>query len=412
MNGVKIIIQKRDFNMHIKMGYKKFYDELLNNAFTIPVKVNYWDNTNKIYGTNNKNEEPNIEITFNDPIEIKEILNNASLAFGEAIMDGRVEIKGSVEDLITSIYEKANSFLNNKKFKKFMPKQSHTEKHSQEDIQSHYDLGNDFYKLWLDPTLTYSCAYFKNKDDSLEQAQHNKIEYILRKLNPKPGEKLLDIGCGWGTLILTAAKKFNLKVTGITLSKEQFNLVKQKIEQNNLEDVAEVRLLDYRELGNEKWKYITSVGMFEHVGKDNLNKYFEAISQHLDDNGVALIHGITRQQGGATNAWLNKYIFPGGYIPGLEEITHSIVDNNLQIKDIDFLRKHYQKTLEIWFNNFNEHREQIEEMFDDKFARMWSLYLQACAASFKSGNIDVIEYLLINDPIKDSLPMTRSYMYK
>lgn len=180
MNGVKIIIQKRDFNMHIKMGYKKFYDELLNNAFTIPVKVNYWDNTNKIYGTNNKNEEPNIEITFNDPIEIKEILNNASLAFGEAIMDGRIEIKGSVEDLITSIYEKANSFLNNKKLKKFMPKQSHTEKHSQEDIQSHYDLGNDFYKLWLDPTLTYSCAYFKNKDDSLEQAQHNKIEYILR----------------------------------------------------------------------------------------------------------------------------------------------------------------------------------------------------------------------------------------
>lgn len=380
---------------------------MLSKSFPFPVKVTYWDGKSEVYGNGN----PNIEIIFNDKIPISDITRNASLALGEAYMDKKIEIKGSLQQLIFGAYESANSFLRSSKFRKFMPQQKHTEQQSEKDVQSHYDIGNDFYELWLDPTLTYSCAYFKgsNKDD-LEQAQIDKIKHILDKLNPQKGQTLLDIGCGWGTLMLTAAKEYGLTVTGVTLSEEQYKFVQKKIYDQNLQDVAEVKLEDYRELNNEKWDYITSVGMFEHVGKENLGQYFNDVAKCLKQDGVALIHGITRQQGGASNAWLDKYIFPGGYIPGLDENVQHIVNSGMQIDDIEMLRRHYQRTIEIWDDNFNKQREVIERKMGERFTRMWDLYLQACAASFQSGNIDVVQYLLTKGPSGKNLPMTRDYM--
>lgn len=380
---------------------------MLSKSFPFPVKVTYWDGKSEVYGNGN----PNIEIIFNDKIPISDITRNASLALGEAYMDKKIEIKGSLQQLIFGAYESANSFLRSSKFRKFMPQQKHTEQQSEKDVQSHYDIGNDFYELWLDPTLTYSCAYFKgsNKND-LEQAQIDKIKHILDKLNPQKGQTLLDIGCGWGTLMLTAAKEYGLTVTGVTLSEEQYKFVQKKIYDQNLQDVAEVKLEDYRELNNEKWDYITSVGMFEHVGKENLGQYFNDVAKCLKQDGVALIHGITRQQGGASNAWLDKYIFPGGYIPGLDENVQHIVNSGMQIDDIEMLRRHYQRTIEIWDDNFNKQREVIERKMGERFTRMWDLYLQACAASFQSGNIDVVQYLLTKGPSGKNLPMTRDYM--
>ena len=240
----------------------------------------------------------------------------------------------------------------------------------------------------------------------------NKVRHIIRKLHPQRGKTLLDIGCGWGTLMLTAAKEFDLKVVGVTLSKEQYNLVNQRIKDEGLEGVAEVRLQDYRELGDAKFDYITSVGMFEHVGKENLGIYFENVAKYLKNDGVALIHGITRQQGGANNGWLNKWIFPGGYVPGLVENIDHIINSGLQIDDMEPLRRHYQRTTEIWDVNFNKHRAEVQEMFDERFVRMWDLYLQACSASFESGNIDVIQYLLTKGASGRVLPMTRDYMYE
>ena len=350
-------------------------------------------------------------MTFKEAIPMREITKNASIALGEAYMDGKIEIDGSIQKLIESAYESAESFFNNSKFKKFMPKQSHSEKKSQQDIQSHYDVGNDFYKMWLDPTMTYSCAYFKHDTDTLEEAQIHKVHHIIQKLNPQPGKTLLDIGCGWGTLMLTAAKEYGLKVVGVTLSQEQYNLVAQRIKDEGLSDVAEVRLQDYRELGDETFDYITSVGMFEHVGKDNLAMYFERVNHYLKADGVALLHGITRQQGGATNGWLDKYIFPGGYVPGMTENLQHIVDAGLQVADVETLRRHYQRTTEIWDKNFNAKRAAIEEKMGVRFTRMWDLYLQACAASFQSGNIDVMQYLVTKGASSRTLPMTRKYMY-
>ncbi len=380
---------------------------MLSKSFPFPVKVTYWDGKSDVYG----NGDPQIEIKFNEKIPISDITRNASLALGEAYMDKRIEVKGSMQKLLMGAYESAGSFMRASKFRKFMPKQKHTEKQSQEDVQSHYDIGNDFYKLWLDPTLTYSCAYFKNGNkDDLEKAQIDKVHHILNKLNPQKGKTMLDIGCGWGTLMLTAAKEYGLKVTGVTLSKEQYKLVQKRIYDENLQDVAEVKLEDYRELGDQQWDYITSVGMFEHVGKENLSEYFSDVYKYLKKDGIALIHGITRQQGGATNAWLNKYIFPGGYLPGLQEIVGRIEENHLQITDMEMLRRHYQRTLEIWDKNFNAARDQIQAKMGERFTRMWDLYLQACAASFESGNIDVVQYLLTKGPSGKNLPMTREYM--
>lgn len=387
---------------------KTFYKSLLSRSFNIPVKAVYWDGKSAVYGDG----EPEVTITFKEKIPIRDVTKNASIALGEAYMDGKIKIDGSIQKLITAAYESAGSFMRNSKFRRFLPKQGHSEKESESDVQSHYDVGNDFYKLWLDDTLTYSCAYFDhgNRDD-LTKAQIDKVHHILKKLDPKPGKTLLDIGCGWGTLMLTAAKEYGLRVTGVTLSEEQFNLVQKRIKDEGLEDVAEVLLIDYRELGDRKWDYITSVGIFEHVGKENLGLYFKNIYKYLTNDGVALIHGITRQQGGAYNGWINKYIFPGGYIPGLQEMVGHIVENNMQIADIEMLRRHYQRTLEIWDMNFNAHRSQIEDMMGDRFTRMWDLYLQACAASFESGNIDVIQYLITKGASGKNLPMTRDYIY-
>ena len=183
---------------------KTFYKSLLSHSFNIPVKIIFWDGSSVVYGDG----EPEVTITFKEKIPIRDITKNASIALGEAYMDGKIEIQGSIQKLIESAYESAGSFMRNSKFRKFLPKQGHSEKESETDVQSHYDVGNDFYKLWLDDTMTYSCAYFTGDNhDDLTKAQEDKVQHILKKLNPKPGKTFLDIGCGWGTLMLTAAKE-------------------------------------------------------------------------------------------------------------------------------------------------------------------------------------------------------------
>ncbi|KRM88738.1 SAM-dependent methyltransferase [Liquorilactobacillus vini] len=386
---------------------KVFYKTLLSKSFNIPVKINFWDGETKVYGQG----KPEITITFKEAIPVKNVMQNASIALGEAYMDGRIEIEGSIQKLIEAAYESANSFFYDSKLKKFMPKQSHSERHSKYDVQKHYDLGNDFYKLWLDSTMTYSCAYFDQPTDTLEQAQLNKVHHIIKKLHPEPGKRLLDIGCGWGTLMLVAAKEYQLDVSGITLSEEQYKFVQEKIKAAGLEDHARVYLEDYRDLKAEPFDYITSVGMFEHVGKENLGTYFKTIAKYLRNDGCALIHGITRQQGGAYNGWINQYIFPGGYIPGLNENLQQIIEAGMQVFDLETLRRHYQHTLEIWDSNFNQHRQKIQAKMGEKFTRMWDLYLQACAASFQSGNIDCIQFLISKGPSGKNLPTTRDYIY-
>jgi len=252
---------------------KKIYDEIFSRSFTIPIKVVFWDGKEKMYGPEGKSD---ITIRFNEEVPISEVVKHVTLTLGEAYMDKKIEIEGSIQKLITSAYTQSDSFMSSLKLKKFIPKFSHTEAGNKKEIQKHYDIGNDFYKLWLDDTMTYSCAYFRTPEDTLEQAQMNKVRHILNKLNTKPGETILDVGCGWGTMMFTAAKEYGLKAKGVTLSQEQYDYVNQKIQDENLSDQMEVMLEDYREV-NEKFDHVVSVGMFEHVGKDNLPGYFQTV---------------------------------------------------------------------------------------------------------------------------------------
>lgn len=387
---------------------KLFYKTLLKNTFSDPMEVTFWDGEKVQQGEGT----PKFSLIFHDVIPKAELMQNASVAFGEAYMNGIIEIEGSIKEVIASIYNKQESFLGGSKmYASLMKKISNTTKRSKENVTFHYDIGNDFYKLWLDETMTYSCAYFKTNNDSLKTAQQNKVAHILKKLNLQEGQTLLDIGCGWGELIITAAKKYGVKATGITLSTEQFERVKDRILEEQLEDSLDVKLIDYRELKKQKFDRIVSVGMLEHVGQKHLNEYFQKVNELLEDGGLSVLHTITTQKEGATNAWIDKYIFPGGYVPSISELVNHMAENKFLLIDLESLRRHYEKTLDMWSENFENVLDKVKMTKDERFIRMWRLYLNACAASFQVGNIDLTQFIFTKGT-NNSLPFTRNYMYK
>lgn len=280
---------------------------------------------------------------------------------------------------------------------------------SKQNVAHHYDLSNKFYDLFLDEKRQYSCAYFKNENDTLEVAQNNKIDHIIKKLNLKPNHKVLDVGCGWGTLALDIAKKTQCEVVGITLSKNQLEYAQQKAREMNLENQVEFRLEDYRQL-SEKFDRVVSVGMFEHVGRKFYSKYFNKVFDFLNEDGVALIHTI-----GSINPprgpqpWITKYIFPGGYTPSLSEVSLPIEKSGLIISDLEVLRAHYAHTLRSWKDRFMSKKEQVLEMFDEKFFRMWEFYLVGCEMSFKWSDQVVFQFQLTRK--LKATPITRDYIY-
>jgi cyclopropane-fatty-acyl-phospholipid synthase len=282
-------------------------------------------------------------------------------------------------------------------------------KKSKLNVAHHYDLSDKLYDLFLDPKKQYSCAYFKNENDTLEDAQNNKIQHIIKKLNIQPNQKILDIGCGWGSLAIDIAKSTNCKVTGITLSENQFAYCMKKAKELNMENQVRFMLIDYREL-NEKFDRIVSIGMFEHVGRKFYKKFFKQIEKLLTNSGVSLIHTI-----GSVNPpsdphpWVTKYIFPGGYTPSLSEVTTPIEKTGLMVSDIEVLKLHYSYTLRHWKENCMKNKEQIIEMFDEKFFRMWEFYLAGCEIAFKWG--DQVVYQLQLTKSYTSTPITRDYIY-
>lgn len=391
---------------------KQVLSKLLANAFDIPVMVTYWDNSSTVYGEG----LPKVKIKFNKKLDLNAVRKMPTLVLAEAYMHEEIEIEGSIQALITAAYHKKDSFLTDQSaFTKILGKMvhSHNATASKADIHQHYDIGNDFYNKWLDETMTYSAAYWPDENMTLKDAQIAKVHHILDKLHSHAGQTLLDIGCGWGTLIITAAQEYGLNAVGVTLSEEQYAFVTNQINELGLTDRVQVQLIDYRELKDQTFDLITSVGMFEHVGKENLGLYFAKVAEYLKPTGRALVHGITGQHVGAgVDPFIQKYIFPGGYIPNVAENVQHIMDARLQIDDLEPLRRHYQKTLEQWSINYSAVFAETEQAYGRPFARAWDLYLQGCAASFESGNIDVIQYLLTKSPSGSGLPMSRAYMYQ
>ncbi|MBU3185197.1 cyclopropane-fatty-acyl-phospholipid synthase family protein [Clostridium estertheticum] len=376
--------------------------------FTDPFEIKFWDGIVEKFGEG----ESKFQIIFNEPISKGDIINDPSITFGEAYMTKKLEIKGSVQSVVESLYNNKESFLSkSEKYEKLIKKFKSTIKRSKDNIQFHYDIGNDFYKLWLDDSMNYSCGYFKNDTGSLNQAQSNKINHILNKLNLKEGQTLLDIGCGWGDLIISAAKQYKVKSTGITISEEQFENATERIKLEGLENLVEVKLQDYREIKNVSFDRIVSVGMLEHVGLESLSEYFHIVNDLLNDKGLSLLHCITAVNEGGNNTWIDKYIFPGGHVPAIKNIITDIADLELELIDVESLRRHYGKTLEHWAENFESVLPIVEKTKDETFIRMWRLYLNSCAASFNCGNIN-LHQILFAKGVNNDLPLTRDYMAK
>jgi len=279
---------------------------------------------------------------------------------------------------------------------------------AQKNVAHHYDLSRELYELFLDEDKQYSCAYFLDKDDTLEQAQLQKKRHLAAKLCLQPGQKILDIGCGWGGLALYLAGVCDVDVTGVTLSKEQLLVAQERAEKLGLQDRVHFRLLDYREL-DQKFDRIVSVGMFEHVGVNHYPEFFAKIYQMLEDDGFAVIHSIGHMSPpGTAGPWLRKYIFPGAYSPALSEVFAAVEPQSLWVTDVEILRVHYAETIHHWYERFQANRQRIEELYDERFGRMWEFYLVAVEMFFRHGSGMVFQMQLAKQ--RDAMPLTRDYI--
>ncbi|MCL0063034.1 class I SAM-dependent methyltransferase [Peptococcaceae bacterium] len=380
------------------------------------IAVEFWDGEEVVYG----NAEPRFKIIFRKPLSIGDVdFDDLVMTFGEVYMDEVIDFEGELDELIRIMNLNEENFKTKRGVGSKILSASakvlsaaDVKSRRKENIQHHYDLGDDFFALWLDESMTYSCAYFKSADDSLFDAQMQKVDHTIKKLELKPGNYLLDIGCGWGWLVIRAAQLFDIRALGITLSENQYRMANKRKAELGLSDRVEVKLLDYMDLNKDEYQFdrIVSVGMFEHVGKENIPKYMEKVHELLKPGGVSLLHTIAKQKEGPTNKWIQKYIFPGGYIPTLREIISSLPEYDFHLVHAESLRRHYALTLERWYENFQKHVDKIEEKFGRRFVRMWGLYLRGCAASFRVSGLNIYQ-LLFTKGINNELSLTLDHIY-
>jgi cyclopropane-fatty-acyl-phospholipid synthase len=360
---------------------------------------------------------PRVTIRLKDRKLHHGLFLNPELKTGEAYMVGTLVIEeGSLRDLLM-IHALNRTNLRGQPLQrrlrtaaKYLRRlyQRNPASRARRNVAHHYDLSNDLYRLFLDEDLNYSCAYFRDPADSLETAQRNKLRHIAAKLALKPGQRVLDIGSGWGAMAIYLAEAADVEVIGVTLSVEQQKLAAERAKARGLADRVKFELMDYRAVTGS-FDRIVSVGMFEHVGVAHYGEFFGKVSELLTSDGVALLHSIGRKGGpGATGAWIRKYIFPGGYSPALSETLASIEKAGLWVTDIEILRLHYAQTLAEWERRFQANRAKIAAMLDERFCRMWEFYLITSEFSFRYGNHMVFQIQL--GKAADAVPLTRDYM--
>ncbi len=360
---------------------------------------------------------PSATVRLKDKKLYRQLFLNPELKAGEAYMDGTLICEeGGIRGLLEVFANNRDGLRGHplqKALKGWLKKirkwhQRNKTSASRKNVQHHYDLSNEFYRLFLDEDLQYSCAYWPSLDISLEEAQRAKKAHIASKLNIKPGMKVLDIGCGWGGMAIYLAETYGCEVVGVTLSDEQQALGVQRVKDKGLVGKVDIRIQDYRHI-EEKFDRVVSVGMFEHVGVAHYLEYFSKIHELLTEDGSALIHSIGRKGGpGTTGAWIRKYIFPGGYSPALSETFAEIEKAKLWVTDCEILRLHYAETLVEWDKRFQANRAKVADMFDEKFCRMWEFYLIISEFSFRYGKHMNFQIQLSKNV--DALPITRDYM--
>jgi cyclopropane-fatty-acyl-phospholipid synthase len=374
----------------------------------------YPDGTRRLYG--DTTADP-VEVTLVDPTLPRRLVLNTDLAVGEAYMDGQLTIAGDdLEGFLAIATENASigddvwwrhlsnvAFSARRRFDQWNPRHR-----ARANVAHHYDLSGALYDLFLDDDRQYSCGYFSDPAMSLDAAQEAKKHHIAAKLMLKPDLEVFEIGCGWGGMALTLARDYGVRVLGVTLSEEQHRIATERATHAGLQDRVRFELRDYREVSGT-FDRIVSVGMFEHVGVPHYGEYFRTIRDRLTDDGVALIHTIGRlDPPGHTSPFIQKYIFPGGYVPALSEMACAVEKSGLYGCDIEMWRMHYAHTLRHWHDRFKAREDEARALFDDRFCRMWRYYLKACEVSFVHNRQCVFQYQLTKR--LDTLPISRSYM--
>jgi len=387
-------------------------------AVGAPVMVDLWNGKTLQFGDN-----PKVRIALRRPAALKALMPPSLGRFAIAYVEGDIDLDADIHDIadfavtICGADQVSLEQRDSDRWKWWW----HTRLFDRRAIGSHYDVSNEFFALWLDRQRVYSCAYFRKADDSLDLAQEQKIDHICRKLQLQAGERLLDIGCGWGALIFRAVEHYGAYATGITLSQNQFDYVQRQISERGLAGRCEVRLLDYRDVPeHEPFDKIVSVGMFEHVGKKMLQTYFDKICRLLKPGGLVMNHGLTStglHSGGMSrdiSDFVDRYVFPGGEIPHLSKEIETMARSRLECADIECLRPHYAKTLWHWVDRLEAHRDEARALVGEKKYRIWRIYMAGYALAFQRGWVSVYQ-VLAGKPLANGalvLPLTREYIYR
>lgn len=381
----------------------------------LPLGVHLWNGAELCLGT------PKVTVALRTPRAMVSLARPTLGKLARAYVEQEIDLEGDMHDILSmgeSLCDAAAEIEG--KRSRLWKWWQHTGLADRKNIGYHYDISNEFYALWLDERRVYSCAYFKQADDSLERAQEQKLDHICKKLMLKEGETLLDIGCGWGALILWAAEHYGVRAGGITLSRNQFDHVTAQIKERGLEGICTVRLMDYREVPEtEQYDKIASVGMFEHVGKGNLPLYFAKIYDLLKPGGLAMNHGITPTAldreglGSDISEFVEQYVFPGGELVHLSRVIESLSQQHLECLDAENLRPHYAKTLWRWAARLQARRDEARELIGEKKYRIWQIYMMGSAHAFDRNWLSLYQ-ILAGKPLADGslpYPYTRDHVY-
>ena len=384
------------------------------NRVAVPLRVELWNGQRLDFSS----EPPRVTIRVPNAAAVRYLLSPSLYNLGTAYVEGAIDVTGRANDMIAVVGLLAANSGPCGRLLRALRSITHTRAIDAAAVSYHYDVSNDFYAAWLDPAMVYSCAYFENGDETLAQAQRKKIDHILTKIDLRPGHTLLDIGCGWGALVIRAAQRHGARCVGITLSENQARHARAQVERAGVGHLVEIRLEDYRDVRG-KFDRITSVGMFEHVGVRHLPEYFGRINALLADDGLAMNHGLTTTNTNSKTApfgageFIQRYVFPHGELAHLGTVLTAMQEGGLEALDVENLRRHYARTCALWTDNFEAKAEQIKLLTDPRKFRIWHVYLAGCTYAFEHDWISLYQVVCGKaGRAPGGIAWSRKYMYR